>query len=120
MITNLFNQQFTIQRNYPESTNGILENHFVDIGTVMGRVSTPQYMERNAYMNRGMVLSAVIYLDVYEYDEQRDTVVEVTTGDRFNVKGLSAIRDGEGIVAYLKVPVTENQSINSGSGSSES
>jgi tRNA A37 threonylcarbamoyladenosine biosynthesis protein TsaE len=120
MITNLFNQQFTIQRNYPESTNGIIENHFVEVGNVYGRISSPQYNERNAYQNRGMILTAVIYLDVYEYDEQRDVLVEVATGDKFNIKGLSAIRNGDGVVVYLKIPVTESQLISSGSGSSES
>lgn len=118
MITSLFNQDFTILRNYPQTTNGIIENHYSQLGIAKGRISSPSYNERNVFQNRGMILQAVIYLDVYDYDEQRDLLID-SSGTKYDIKGLTAFRDGEGNIAYLKIPVTENQNISSAqSGSS--
>lgn len=110
-------------RNYPLTNNGIIEDHFTQLGVVKGRISSPGYLERNSFQNRGMILQAVIYLDVYDYDEQRDLIVD-SEGIRYSITGLTAFRNEVGIVAYLKIPVTEKQTLisstQSGSGNSES
>jgi hypothetical protein len=71
----------------------------------MGRISYPSYNERNLYQNRGLDLSAVIYLDVYDFDEQRDILVK--DGIQFKINGVTSFRNEVGEIAYLKIPVTE-------------
>lgn len=107
MITNLFNQTFKVERNYPVFKDGIIEDHFTAIGTAKGRLSYPKYSDRTLFQSRGLTLSAIIYLDVYDYDEQRDILIS-DEGIRFGIKDLSAFRDGGGKIAYLKIPVSEN------------
>lgn len=119
MITSLFNQTFQVLRNYPNNTNGIPSDSYQSLEEVKGRISTPSYNERLAYQNRGMILTAVIYLDVYDYDEQRDLVID-SDNVHYDIKGLTPQRDGNGTIVFLKIPVTENQTINAKSSGSES
>ncbi len=121
MITPLLNQTFQVLRNYPTTVNGIPSDNYKSLAEVKGRISNPSYNERLTYQNRGMILTGIIYLDVYDYDEQRDLVVD---GDnvRYDIKGLTATRNEKGVIAFLRIPVTENQTlaaVESG-GSSES
>lgn len=119
MITPLFNQTFQVKRNYPETIKGIPSDNYLLLTTLKGRISNPSYNERLAYQNRGMILTGIIYLDVYDYDEQRDLIVD-SDNVQYDIKGLTAQRDGSGTIVFLKIPVTENQTINAASSGSES
>lgn len=117
MITQLLNQTFRIKRNYPTTINGIPSDNYLSLAEVKGRISNPSYNERLSYQNRGMILTGIIYLDVYDYDEQRDIVID-SENVSYDIKGLTATRDEKGVVAFLKIPVTEKQTIEvEGSGS---
>jgi hypothetical protein len=82
-------------------------------------MSNPSYNERLSYQNRGMILTGIIYLDVYDYDEQRDIFVD-SDNVKYDVKGLTPQRDGNGTIVFLKIPVTEKQSIDTQGSGSES
>jgi len=119
MITELFNQNFEVQRNYPSNINGMLKDNYAFVQNVKGRISSPGYNEYNIYANRSMILKAVIYLDVYNYDEQRDIIIG-DDGVKYKIDGITAYRNRHGDVAYLKLPVTESTIINAGGSGSES
>ena len=119
MITSLFNQTFRVLRNYQETIKGIPSDNYHFFAEVKGRMSNPSYNERLSYQNRGMILTGIIYLDVYDYDEQRDLIVD-SENVRYDIKELTATRNEKGVIVFLKIPVTENQSIDTQGSGSES
>lgn len=105
--TDLFNREFLVIRNFPENIDGISQDNYISTEIyVKGRLSNPSIRESNLFANRGMNITAVIYCEPYNFDQQRDALVQDDI--IYLIKEIVPTRDRDQNIAFLKIFADES------------